>query len=118
MKKFLAILLIAIVACSSVSVAEEEEFDFEKLPDWLKNGWSKVKEYVKKVIIMLKGSGYWDLIVDYLKTKGKEYAKKFCLKWYDEEFCDELIGDFLNKAGEVILKRKPRIRRPHLPIFH
>ena len=97
MKKFLAILLIAIVACSSVSVAEEEEFDL-KLPEWLKNGWSKVKEYVKKVIIMLKGSGYWDLIVEYLKTKGKEYAKKFCLKWYDEEFCDELIGDFLNKA--------------------
>ena len=97
MKKFLVILLIAIVACSSVSVVEEEEFDLE-LPNWLKNGWSKVKEYVKKVIIMLKGSGYWDLIVDYLKTKGKEYAKKFCLKWYDEEFCDELIGDFLNKA--------------------
>ena len=105
MKKFLAILLIAIVACSSVSVVEEEEYELE-LPSWLKKGWSKVKEYIKKVIIMLKGSGYWDLIVDYLKTKGKEYAKKFCLKWYDEEFCDELIGDFLNKAGEVILKRR------------
>ena len=105
MKKFLAILLIAIVACSSVSVVEEEEYELE-LPAWLKKGWSKVKEYIKKVIIMLKGSGYWDLIVEYLKTKGKEYAKKFCLKWYDEEFCDELIGDFLDKAGEVILKRK------------
>ena len=106
MKKFLAILLIAIVACSTVSVVEEEEFDLEKLPDWVKKGWSTLLKTFKKVVQFLKDNGLWDPLVKLLKESGKVAAKELCLKVYDEEFCDELLGSLLKKAenGEVELK--------------
>ena len=106
MKKFLAILLIAIVACSTASVIEEKEIDLEKLPDWVVKGWSKILETFKKVVEFLKENGLWDQIVSLLKDAGKVAAKKLCLKVYDEEFCDELIGSLLDKEknGEVVLK--------------
>ena len=106
MKKFLAILLIAIVACSTASVIEEKEIDLEKLPDWVVKGWSKILETFKKVVEFLKETGLWDQIVSLLKDAGKVAAKKLCLKVYDEEFCDELIGSLLDKEknGEVVLK--------------
>ena len=105
MKKFLAILLIAIVACSNVSVVEEEEFDLEKLPEWIKKGWSTLLKTFKKVVEFLKESGLWDPLVKLLKDKGLETAKKLCLKVYDEEFCDELVGSLVKKVedGEVVL---------------
>ena len=106
MKKFLAILLIAIVACSTVSVVEEEEFDLEKLPDWIKKGWSTLLKTFKKVVQFLKDNGLWDPLVKLLKESGKVAAKELCLKVYDEEFCDELLGSLLKKVedGEVVLK--------------
>ena len=106
MKKFLAILLIAIVACSTVSVVEEEEFDLEKLPDWVKKGWSTLLKTFKKVVQFLKDNGLWDPLVELLKDAGKVAAKGLCLKVYDEEFCDELLGSLLKKVedGEVVLK--------------
>ena len=106
MKKFLAILLIAIVACSTVSVVEEEEFDLEKLPDWVKKGWSTLLKTFKKVVQFLKDNGLWDPLVKLLKESGKVAAKELCLKVYDEEFCDELLGSLVKKTenGEVVLK--------------
>ena len=106
MKKFLAILLIAIVACSTVSVVEEEEFDLEKLPEWIKKGWSTILKTFKKVVEFLKESGLWDPLVKLLKDKGLPTAKGLCLKVYDEEFCDELVGSLVKKVedGEVVLK--------------
>ena len=106
MKKFLAILLIAIVACSTVSVVEEEEFDLEKLPDWVKKGWSTLLKTFEKVVKFLKESGLWDPLVKLLKDVGKVAAKELCLKVYDEEFCEELIGGLVKKVenGEIVLK--------------
>ena len=107
MKKFLALLLIAIVACSTVSVIEEEEeFDFEKLPDWVKKGWSTLLSTFKKVVQYLKDNGLWEPLVNLLKDSGKVAAKELCLKVYDQEFCDELLGSLVKKAenGEVVLK--------------
>ena len=106
MKKILAILLIAIVACSTASVVEEEEFDLEKLPDWVKKGWSTLLKTFKKVVQFLKDNGLWDPLVKLLKESGKVAAKELCLKVYDEEFCDELLGSLVKKSedGEVVLK--------------
>ena len=93
MKKFLAILLIAIVACSTVSVVEEEEFDLEKikLPNWLKKGWSKLKEKIKKVVEFLKENKLWEPILDFVKKNAVAAAKKYCYKYLEQEFCDELV---------------------------
>ena len=105
MKKFLAILLIAIVACSTVSVVEEDEFNLEKLPEWIKKGWSTILKTFEKVVKFLKESGLWDPLVALLKDVGKVAAKGLCLKVYDEEFCEELLGSLLKKVenGEVRL---------------
>ena len=92
MKKFLAILLIAIVACSTASVIEEKEIDLEKLPAWIKKGWSKVLDSFKKVFQLLKQSGIWDRILSILKSAGRSAAQSLCLKLFDLELCDELIN--------------------------
>ena len=56
MKKFLAILLIAIVVCSTETAVEEEVFDFKVL--------------IKKAVELLKEYGLWDPLVALLKNFG------------------------------------------------
>ena len=56
MKKFLAILLIAIVVCTTEPAVEEEVFDFKAL--------------VKKAVELLKEYGLWDPLVALLKNFG------------------------------------------------
>ena len=107
MKKFLAILLIAIVACSTVSVGEEgKKFNLDKLPDWIKKNLSTLLKAFEKVVKFLRDSGLWDPIVKFLKEAGLVVPKELCLKVFDEEFCDELVGSPLKKSedGEVVLK--------------
>ena len=107
MKKFLAILLIAIVACSTVSADEEgKKFDLEKLPENIKNALNTISKPFKKIFQFLKNSGFWDPIANFLKTTGLVVPKELCLKVFDEEFCDELLSGLLQKAGdgEVVLK--------------
>ena len=106
MKKFLAILLIAIVACSTVSVVDEG-----KLPEDVKNALSTVLKTLKKVVQFLKNSGYLDPVVKFLKSTGLVVPKELCLKVFDEESCDELFGSLLQKSedGELVLNSKIRI---------
>ena len=107
MKKFLVILLIAVVACSTISVADQE-VDLQKVPDWIKNGWAKLKSAFKKVVTFLKDNGLWDPLVKVFAQYGKKFAKDMCMKAYDDEkFCDELVNQALPKVdanGEVQLK--------------
>ena len=107
MKKFLVILLIAVVACSTISVADQE-VDLQKVPDWIKNGWAKLKSAFKKVVTFLKENGLWDPLVKVFAQYGKKFAKDMCMKAYDDEkFCDELVNQALPKVdanGEVQLK--------------
>ena len=100
MKKFLAILLIAIVACSSIQVVDEE-VELQKVPDWIKNGWAKLKSAFKKVVTFLKDNGLWDPLVKVFAQYGKKFAKDMCMKAYDDEkFCDELVNQALPKVDE------------------
>ena len=106
MKKFLIILLIAIVACSTVSTVEEEEFDLEKinLPNWIKNGWSKIKETVKKVVQFLKDTGLWASILNFVKKQAIAAANKLCNKHFENGFCVELINNAQNIISAVTKK--------------
>ena len=99
MKKFLAILLIAIVACSTVPVEEE------KVPEKVKNVLLKLLKPLKKVVQFLKEKGYWDQVVKFLKATGLIIPKDACVEVYDEETCDELLGSLLQNPedGEVVL---------------
>ena len=54
MKKFLAILLIAIVACTTEPAVEEEAFDFEAL--------------LAKAVEFLKSTGLWEKAMNLLKS--------------------------------------------------
>ena len=77
MKKFLAILLIAIVACSEVSVIEEEEFDLESF-----------KGAIQNAIAWLKNHGLWDPILNLLKTAGKAAAYALCTNYVKSNVCN------------------------------
>ena len=96
MKKFLAILLIAIVACSTE----------QKLPEIAKSGLSALLKAFKKVVQLLKDIGLWDPAVKFLKEAGLVVPKELCLKVFDEELCGELAGSPLKKYedGEVALR--------------
>ena len=85
---------------------QEEEFEFEQLPDWLKNGWSTLLNIAKKVVQFLKVEGLWDQLVTLLKDTGFVAAKELCPKVLDEELCNELVGSLVKTAenGEVVLK--------------
>ena len=78
MKKFLAILLIAIIACSNVSVIEEEEFDLEKT--------------VQQIITELKNSGKWNEIMHLLKTVGKIAAYTLCKRYAPASACKIILS--------------------------
>ena len=94
MKKFLAILLIAIIACSAVSVVEEEDLDLEKLkikvPSWLQKA-------VKKALKEVKKRGIDKLILDALKKEGKKAGVKLCSRYFKEEVCEKVTDELLNQ---------------------
>ena len=80
MKKFLAFLLIAIVACTTV-----EDLDFDS---W----WDKIKDFFKKGWNWLKEHGVLDLVKDTLWKLGKEAAIALCSKWLDRSTCETVIN--------------------------
>ena len=114
MRKFLAILLIASIVCVEVSNTQEKvaednlldlfEFDIEsaEFKGWIKNVVKKVKDFGKKVvdkvksgINYLKQKGYWNLIVNTLKTVGKIAATSVCSAYLSPAVCGPVIGTLL-----------------------
>ena len=111
MRKLLAILLIATIACNGLvetieSFNEDMIFDyfeldkeavelniFSKIGKVFKNVWSKVKGVVK----WLKKKGLWSKIVSIAKTVGKIAAKQFCEKYAKTSKCSDIVDKFLNK---------------------
>ena len=85
MKKFLAFLLIAVIACMTV----EEEMEFNS---WLSNLWNKIKNAVKKAWNWLKEKGYLSKIKDALVKLGKTAAIALCKKWFDAQVCEGIIN--------------------------
>ena len=82
MKKFLLILLIALVASSTITLDTE---DLNSIWDTLKDWADKIGDFVKKLTgklkdayNWLKDNGYWDLLIEYIKEYGKPYATAAC----------------------------------------
>ena len=76
MKKFLAILLIAIVACEAV-----EEFDLKGVVDWLKN------------------SGIYDAVKNYIISAGKSFAISFCSRYLPGSICSAAVNAIASALG-------------------
>ena len=85
MKKFLAILLIAVIVCQAV----EDEIDMNS---WWSNLWDKIKKAVKKAWNWLKEKGILEKIKNALITAGKYAAMALCKKWFDADVCEGVIG--------------------------
>ena len=82
MKQFLAFLLIAIVACTTVDIDLESWWD--SIVDFFSKGWNWLKE-----------NGLIDIIIDTLKKAGKEAAINLCANWLDRSICEAVIGSLL-----------------------
>jgi hypothetical protein len=95
MKKILFVLLIAIIACSTV-----EEFDDVELqkfdPKAIADIWKKVKDVIDKAIKFLKENNLYDPLVALIKKYGTKYAYDLCVKQHkiEEATCKSIV-DFL-----------------------
>ncbi len=98
MRKLLAILLIAVIACNGfLETFESLELDNEAIElgifDWLKKLWNKVKG----VVDWLKKKGVWKEIVNIAKTVGKWAGQKLCEKYAKSSKCSDIVNKFLDK---------------------
>ena len=95
MKKIIFVLLIAIIACSTV-----EEFDDVELqkfdPKAIADIWKKVKDVIDKAIKFLKENNLYEPLVDLIKKYGSKYANDFCVKQHkiEETTCKSIV-DFI-----------------------
>ena len=76
MKKFLAILLIAIVACETV-----QEFNLQGILD------------------VLKRSGIYDLVLQKLIIYGKQIAVNFCAQYLSRSTCQSAVDALTGVRG-------------------
>ena len=76
MKKFLAILLIAVIACEAY-----EEITLESI-------WNNVQDAIQ----WLKDHGYWNKLVQLAKTVGKYIAGNLCKKYLDAGICNQILN--------------------------
>ena len=93
MNKLLMLFLFAIVATTTVQDFKELEdlvLEFE-IPDWLINGWNKIKEYLNKAIDWLKENGLYEPLIETIKKYGKAAAIKICTNWTTEEICEQIV---------------------------
>ena len=99
MKKFLIILLIALVASATITFdAEDLNGFFNKTKGWgikfpsILDLSGKSKDYYK----WLKDHGYWDTLVEHAKEYGKPYAVRECVGLIKDRFCcSELVDKIL-----------------------
>ena len=76
MKKFLAILLIAIIACETV-----QEFDSE---DWINP---------------LESAGIYDLVLQKLINYGRQVAVNFCAQYLSRSTCESEVDALIGGGG-------------------
>ena len=98
MKKFLAILLIAIVACETVQDLELEGI-LSGIVDWFKKIWNKLRDAVKKAVNWLKENGYYDLLKGKIIEMGKAAATAWCSQYVSAELCSNAVEGVSKLSG-------------------
>ena len=100
MKKFLLILLFAIVFCATEEAREEmlaaqnEEIIPEEKIDTVEAFLYKADGFLKSIHNEIKRNGEWDHVINHLKKYEKEEALKICKKITQErEGCNQLISE-------------------------
>ena len=95
MRKFLLVLLIAVIACNDVvetiDLDDAELNIFKKIGGFFKKLWEKVKGVVNK----LKSWGVWDAVVNAAKTVGKFAAKALCNRFDSSGKCSDIVDKFI-----------------------
>ena len=102
MKKILAILLIAIVACETIQEIDLESWwtDIrDKVEDAVKDAWDKLSDAVKKGIDYLKEKGIYDLLKDKVIQAGKAAAIAFCTPYLGPAICASAVDYLAKLAG-------------------
>ncbi len=102
MKKFLAILLIAIVSCETV-----QDLDLESIwtkirdavVDTVKSVWDTLRDAVKGAVNWLKENGYFDLLKGKIIEMGKNAATAWCAQYVGAELCSNAVEGVVKLAG-------------------
>ena len=112
MRKLIAILLIAVIACVEVDTTpKNEESDFNELLDlldldvnsvelnWFKNIFKKVGNFfkglwgkVKQGINWLKEKGIWSMLMTVAKTAGRIAATSLCSTYLTPAVCTPVVN--------------------------
>ena len=113
MRKLIAILLIAFIACVEVDTTPKEEVsDFKELLDlldldadsvelifeWFKNIFNKVKDFFKDAVEKVRESvdyldkiGVMDKLISLAKTGAKYGVNTLCSTYVSQEICTSII---------------------------
>ena len=95
MRKFLLVLLIAVIACNDVvetiDLDDVELNIFTAIGNFFKGLWDKVRGVVDK----LKSWGVWDAVVNAAKTVGKFAAKALCNRFDSSGKCSDIVDKFI-----------------------
>ena len=109
MRKLLAILLNATIACNGLVETiesfnkildyfelDKEAIELDFLPaigDFFKGIWDKIKSGIK----LLDQKGLWGTVVHLAKTAGKKAAKAFCEDVGKIDGCENIVDSILEK---------------------
>ena len=94
MKKFLFLVLLAVIACTSLEPIEEDDLDIV-LGISFKDMWNSVKNNVSQAKRWLKSVGLYDPLISLIKTVGSYYATNYCIsKGVPSAVCSSIV-DFL-----------------------
>ena len=94
MKKFLFLVLLAVIACTSLEPIEQDDLDIV-LGISFKSMWNAVKNNVSQAIKWLKSVGLYDPLIKLIKTAGSYYANNYCTsKGVPSSVCSSIV-DFL-----------------------
>ena len=93
MKKFLAIFLIALVACETV-----EDLDLE-WPKWLTDAWNWVSNAAKNAFNWLKDKGILDAVKNVAISAGKAAAIAWCTPYLSTPVCTLAVNAICSIFG-------------------